>query len=92
MENALKFVIKTDSNRTYSLHIINAVEYHKGKYVGVFLYHDDDSYDAERGESLRHRLLFENSIDAIKDKVLEYASGRGESIMFIENTKPLLAA
>jgi len=92
MENAIKYVIKTDGNRTYSLHIINAVEYHKSKYVGVFLYHDDENYEPERGESLRHRLLFENSIDAIKDKVLEYTSGRGENIMFIENTKPLLAA
>lgn len=92
MENAVKFVIKTDNNRTYSLHIINAVEYQNGKYVGLFLYYDDDKYEHERGESLRHRLLFENSIDAIKDKVLEYASGRGEKIMFVENPKPLLAA
>jgi hypothetical protein len=90
MDQAIKYVIKTDNNRTYSLHIINAIEYQNGKYVGLFLYQDVDNYATERGEGLRHRLLFENSIDAIKDKVLEYTSGRGENIVFVE--KPTLAA
>jgi hypothetical protein len=81
MLNAQKFLIKTSKNRTYSLHIIDANEYDEGKYVGLFLYYDDES----DFQHLRHRLLFENSIDAIKDKVIEYANGRGEEAILEEN-------
>jgi len=88
MQNAIKLVIRSDSNRIYSLHIMDAVEYQKGHYVGLFLFYDDNSTE-NAYKNIRHRLLFENSIEAIKDKVIEYASGRGESIMFIES--PALA-
>ena len=81
MQNAIKFIIKTDSNRTYSLHIINAIEYKPEKYVGLFLFYDDNN----EFQNLKHRLLFENSVDAIKDKVIEYVNGRGETVMIEEN-------
>jgi len=81
MQNALKFIIKTDSNKIYSLHIINAVEYVPDKYVGLFLFYDDNN----EFQNMKHRLLFENSVDAIKDKVIEYANGRGENVRIVEN-------
>jgi len=91
MQNALKLIIRSDTNRIYSLHIMNAIEYQKGKYVGLFLYYDDNNIN-DALKNIRHRLLFENSIEAIKDKVVEYASGRGENIMFIESPNSPIAA
>jgi hypothetical protein len=86
MKNSIKYLIKTDSNKTYILHIMDAVEYKTNQYVGLFLFHDDDdSSQSEAWQNLRHRLLFESSIEAIKDKVTEYAHGRNENIMFIDN-------
>lgn len=86
MQNSKKFLIKTDSNKTYILHVMDAVEYKQNQYVGLFLFHDDEA-EAENNEwsNLRHRLLFESSIEAIKDKVTEYAHGRNENIIFIDN-------
>lgn len=81
MQNAKKFIIKTDNNKIYSLHIINAVEYNPDKYVGLFLFYDDNN----EFQNMKHRLLFENSVDAIKDKVIEYANGRGENVKIVEN-------
>jgi hypothetical protein len=34
--------------------------------------------------------LFENSIEAMKDKVIEYANGRGENVTFVESSNALL--
>jgi hypothetical protein len=86
MKNSIKYLIKTDSNKTYILHIMDAVEYKTNQYVGLFLFHDDDEgSQSEAWQNLRHRLLFESSIEAIKDKVTEYAHGRNENIMFIDN-------
>ncbi len=82
MQNSLKFTVQTDSNKIYVLHIIEAAEYKSKQYVGLFLYGDDDV----KWTGLRHRLLFESSIEAIKDKVIEYANGRNEKIMFIDNS------
>jgi hypothetical protein len=69
----IKYIIKTDGDKTYSLYIMEAKEYHKGKYIALFLYYDDDEFDdAEQlWLNLRHRILFENSIDAVKAKVLQ---------------------
>ena len=86
MHISQKLIVKTDKNRVYALHIMNADEYDPGKVVGLFLYFDDNNGFS----NMRHRLLFENSVDAVKDKVVEYANGRGENIMFVET--PLLAA
>ena len=82
MQGSQKFVIKTSSDRTYLLHVVDAEEYHTGKYVGLLLYYDDKA-PTEEWQNIRHRILFENSIDAIKDKVVEYANGRGENIVFL---------
>jgi hypothetical protein len=86
MNNAIKYIIKTDSDRTYSLYIMNPNEYNKGKYVGLFLYYNEDTFeDTEKlWLNLRHRILFENSIEAIKEKVIEYTEGRNENIVFLE--------
>ena len=90
MHNTIKYIIKTDSERTYILYIMNAGEFSSNddssKYVGLFLFFDDDqiSTHEELWKRLRHRLLFENSIDAIKEKIKEYASGRNETIVFLE--------
>ena len=90
MQNTIKYIIKTGGERTYILYIMNANEYRSAedssKYVGLFLFYDDDiiSSHEELWKRLRHRLLFENSIDAIKEKIREYASGRNETIVFLE--------
>lgn len=81
MQNAQKFVVKTDSNKVYSLHVINAIEYNPVKFVGLFLFYDDDN----NFQNVKHRLLFENSVKAILDKVIEYLNGRGENAMIEEN-------
>jgi len=91
MQNSIKYIVKTDSNKIYVLHIIAAIEYKTNQYVGLFLYGDEDSEkNGKTWTVLRHRLLFENSIEAIKDKVIEYANGRNEKIMFIDNPSPAL--
>ncbi len=86
MESAIKYIIKTDGNRTYSLYIMDGKEFNRGKYIGLFLFYDEDFFeDSEKlWTNLRHRILFENSVDAIKDKVIEYTEGRFETITFIE--------
>lgn len=86
MQQTIKYLIKTDTDKTYSLYIMEAAEYHKGRFIGLFLYYDEDEFsDAERlWLNLRHRLLFENSIEAIKEKVIEYTDGRGERVYFLQ--------
>ena len=90
MNNTTKYIIKTDTERTYILYIMNASEYSGddtgSKYVGLFLFYDDGTITGyeELWKQLRHRLLFENSVDAIKEKIKEYASGRNEEIVFLE--------
>lgn len=86
INNTLKYIIKTDNDRTYILYIMEVNELQKGKCIGLFLYYDED--DFENTEKLwlniRHRILFENSIEAIKSKVIEYADGRNEKLIFLE--------
>ena len=84
--NTLKYIIKTDNDKTYSLYIMEAAEYIKGKYIALFLYYDDDDFDSTEKLwlNLRHRLLFENSIEAIKSKIIEYADGRNEKLIFLQ--------
>jgi len=84
--NTIKYVIKTDNDRTYSLYIIDAEEYRKGKYVGIFLFYDDDDFanTEQLWLNLKHRILYENSINDIKTKVIEYADGRNEKLIFLE--------
>lgn len=81
-----KYILKTDSDKTYSLYIMEAKEYQRGKYIALFLYYDDDEFDntEKLWLNLRHRILFENSIDAVKAKIIEYASGRNEKLIFLE--------
>jgi len=81
MQNAQKFLIKTDSDHIYSLHILRASEYVPDKIVGLLLYYDDDN----NFSNMRHRLLFENLVEAVKDKVVEYVNGRGENIVIVES-------
>lgn len=84
--NIIKYIIKTDSDRTYSLYIMEASEYAKGKYVALFLYYDEDEYEntEKLWMNIRHRIFYENSVEAIKNKVTEYADGRNEKLMFLE--------
>lgn len=89
MENSQKFVVKTTSNKTYLLHIIDAEEYDHGKYVGLFLYYDGKT-PTKGLQNMMHRVLFGNSVEDIKDKVVEYANTRGESVIFVENTDVLI--
>jgi hypothetical protein len=92
MGSSLKFVVKTDKGKTYILHIMDAAEFKVNQYVGLFLYHDEEYAPNRVGLPLmRHRLLFENSVNAIKDKVTEYTSGRNETIVFIESYPPIAA-
>ncbi len=81
-----KYILKTDGDKTYSLYIMEAKEYQKGKYIGLFLYYDDDEFEntEKLWLNLRHRILYENSIDAVKAKIIEYASGRNEKLIFLE--------
>jgi hypothetical protein len=92
MGTAVKYIIKTDSNRTYSLYIMDAKEYNKGKFIGLFLFYDEDFFeDSEKmWTNLRHRIFFESSANAIKEKVIEYTEGRFEKIIFIEIPEPNL--
>lgn len=92
MQNSTKYIVKTDGGKTYILHVMNAAEFNAHYYVGVFLYHDED-YLPDKVELpvMRHRLLFEKSVNAIKDKVLEYTSGRNEKIVFLEGSDGLAA-
>ncbi|HEY3249750.1 MAG TPA: hypothetical protein VGK25_01400 [Ignavibacteria bacterium] len=89
MQESQKFIIKTDTNNTYLLHIIDTEELHVEKYVGLLLYYDEDA-PREGYQYIRHRILFENSVDAMKDKVIEYANGRGENVTFVESSNALL--
>ena len=84
--NIIKYIIKTDNDRTYSLYIMEASEYAKGKYVALFLYYDDDKYEntEKLWMNIRHRIFYENSVESIKNKVTEYADGRNEKLMFFE--------
>lgn len=88
-----KYIIKTDCDRTYSLYIMEASEYCKGQYIGLFLYYDEDDNGIDKPErfwlKLRHRILFESSADIIKDKILEYGFGRNEKYIFIEVQEPV---
>jgi len=93
VNNTIKYIIKTDNDKTYSLYIMEASEYIKGKYIALFLYYDDD--DFENTEKLwlniRHRILFENSIEAIKSKIIEYADGRNEKLVFLQIQESLFS-
>jgi hypothetical protein len=92
-KDTLKYIIKTDNDRTYSLYIMEASEYLKGKYIGLFLYYDNGQEIGTAEElwsKLRHRLLFENSIEAVKAKVMEYGDGRNEKYIFLEVQEPYL--
>jgi hypothetical protein len=84
--NTTKYIIKTDSDKTYSLYIMEAKEYQKGKYIALFLYYDEDEFEntEKLWLNLRHRILYENSMDAVKAKIVEYASGRNEKLIFLE--------
>lgn len=84
--NILKYIIKTDNDKTYSLYIMEATEYIKGKYIALFLFYDDNDFEnAEKlWLNLKHRILYENSIEGIKSKVIEYADGRNEKLIFLE--------
>lgn len=84
--NVIKYIVKTDNDRIYSLYIMEANEYKKGKYVSLFLYYDENDFNdsEELWLNLRHRILYESSIDAIKNKIIEYADGRNEKLIFLE--------
>ncbi len=84
--NIFKYIVKTDNDRTYSLYIMEANEYRKGRYVSLFLFYDDNKIEDTQKLwlNLRHRILYENSIEAVKAKVIEYAAGRNEKLSFIE--------
>ena len=84
--NIIKYIVKTDNGKTYSLYIMEAEEYQKGRYVSLFLFYDDDDFDntEKLWLNLRHRILYENSIEAVKSKVIEYADGRNEKLLFLE--------
>ena len=89
--NSIKYIIKTGDDRTYILYVMETKEYKKGSYIGLFLYYDENNVmnTAEKlWMNLRHRILFENSLDAIKEKVREYGSGRNENYTFIEVQEP----
>jgi hypothetical protein len=92
MAGSKKWIVKTDKGSTYILHIMDAFEFRTNQFVGLFLYHDEEYAANDPVQPImRHRLLFENSVNAIKDKVIEYTSGRNENIVFIESY-PQLAA
>lgn len=84
--HTIKYIIKTDNDKTYSLYIMEAKEIQKERYIALFLYYDDDEInDTEKlWLNLRHRILFENSIEDIKTKIIEYTSGRNEKLFFLE--------
>ena len=85
-KNTIKYIIKTDNDKTYSLYIMEAAEFHKDRFIALFLYYDDDEFDntEKLWMNLRHRILFENSIEVIKSKIIEYADGRNEKLIFLE--------
>jgi hypothetical protein len=86
VNHTIKYIIKTDSDKTYSLYIMEPKEIQKHKFIALFLFYDDvDINDTEKlWLNLRHRILFENSIEDIKQKVIEYTSGRNEKLFFLE--------
>ena len=90
--NSLKYIINSGDDRTYILYIMETKEYKKGSYIGLFLYYDEEkaiSSPEKLWLNLRHRILFENSIDAIKEKVREYGFGRNENYTFTEVQEPI---
>jgi hypothetical protein len=92
MQYSVKYVVRTDGGKTYILHIMDAAEFNSHYYVGMFLYHDEEvSPDSVDLPVMRHRVLFERSVNAILDKVIEYTSGRNEKIEFLEMHAPLAA-
>lgn len=92
MQNSIKYIVKTDTGKVYILHIVDAFEFSSKHYIGLFLYHDEEYASSDIDLPLmRHRLLFETSIKAIKDKVIEYTSGRNEKVTFEDSYTPLAA-
>ena len=85
-DHTLKYVIHTDTGRTYSLYIMEASEYKKDRYIALFLFYDDDKFEntEKLWQNLRHRIFYENSVDAVMNKVIEYAEGRNEKLFFHE--------
>jgi len=85
-KNIIKYIVKTDNDKTYSLYIMEANEYQKGKYVSLFLYYDENDIDdtEKLWLNLRHRILYESSIEEIKNKIIEYGDGRNEKLFFLE--------
>ena len=85
-KNIIKYIVKTDNDKTYSLYIMEANEYQKGKYVSLFLYYDENDIDdtEKLWLNLRHRILYESSIEEIKNKIIEYSDGRNEKLFFLE--------
>ncbi|MCX7878381.1 MAG: hypothetical protein N2510_07055 [Ignavibacteria bacterium] len=82
MLNSIKYIVKTDNEKIYVLHIFECSEYQEKKYIGLFLYYDDEEINGV-WQHLRHRVLFENSVEDIKDKVIEYTEGRNEHVVFL---------
>ena len=84
--NTLKYLIKTQHNKTYLLFIMDTTELHPNKYIALFLYYDSNDFTnpEEMWVNIRHRIIFENSIEAIKDKVIEYTEGRNERVVFLD--------
>lgn len=84
MLNSTKYIVKTDSEKIYVLHIFESSEFKVKRYIGLFLYYDNDGSDGV-WQHLRHRILFENSIEEIKDKIIEYTEGRNEHVIFLQD-------
>jgi malate/lactate dehydrogenase len=84
--NIIKYVINTDNNKIYSLYVMEANEYQKGKFIGLFIYYDENGVETKEKlwMNLRHRILYENSVEAVKNKVIEYADGKNEKLSFLE--------
>lgn len=92
MQNSIKYIVKTNTGKTYILYVMDACEINSKHYIGLFLYHDEEYAPHEVDlPIMRHRILFETSVNAIKDKVVEYTSGRNEYIVF-DDTYPPIAA
>jgi hypothetical protein len=91
--NSRKYIIDSGDDKTYILYIMETKEYQKGSFIGLFLYYDEDkaiSSPEKLWLKLRHRVLFENSIDAILEKVREYGYGRNENYTFTEVQEPII--
>jgi hypothetical protein len=86
LNNMIKYVINTDNNKIYSLYIMEANEYQNGRFIGLFLYYDENGFESKEKlwMNIKHRILYENSIEAVKNKVIEYAEGKNEKLSFFE--------